>query len=236
MIPPRTTKPVTHHIPDHLYEAFLQNATAFLQNARTGDTAAQRAIEVRLKDRDAGLDSLAYLLRLTLGTSGQCGIVARFLAGLYNGNDFPFNLTELRGLDADLFEHCVATLRLDNEPTVEIHKYIPDGEKVFLKLLQDWDLVKRPAPPPPAADWYNVKYDSYGNAPGYRNYSMFVRLALKNGQPGQSERIELNFNAEDSAQIAQDIMEIHRFAWDQSSRGMPIDLKPSEHRPHWLPK
>jgi hypothetical protein len=97
MIPPRTTKPITHHVPEHLYEAFLQNATEFLQDAHTGSTAAQRAIEVRLKDRDAGLDSLAYLLRITHGSSGQCGVVARFLAGLYNGSDFPFDMTELRG-------------------------------------------------------------------------------------------------------------------------------------------
>jgi hypothetical protein len=234
-MPPRKTKPITHHIPEHLYEAFLQNATEFLQNAHVGSTTAQRALEVRSQDRDAGLDSLAFLLRLTLGSSGQCGIVARFLAGLYNGIDFPFDLTELRAIDADLFEHCMAVLRLDNTPTVEIHKYIPDGDKVFLKMLQDWNLVKRPAPPPTAGEWYNVTYASYGSAPGYRSYSLFVQMDGKDGKP-PGERIELNFTAEDSVRIVQDIIDIHKQAWDRNDRRAPIDIKPGEQRPHWLPK
>jgi hypothetical protein len=119
---------------------------------------------------------------------------------------------------------------------VGIQNYIPDGERVFLKLLHDWNMVKRPAPPPPAPDWYNVRYDSYGSAPGYRGFSMFHRLALKDGQPGQSERIELNFNAQDPAQILQDVFEIHKFVWDDSSRKAPIDCKLGAHRLDWFPK
>jgi hypothetical protein len=233
-IPIRRTKPVTHHVPEHLFEAFLQNATEFLQNARGGSTAAQRAAELRLQDKDAGLDSLAVLIDLTRGDTGQCGVVARFLAGLYNGADFPFDLTELRGLDADLFEHCMAVLRLDNHPEVEIHKYIPDGDKVFLKMLQDWSLVKRPAPPPPPGEWYNVTYASYGNAPGYRSVSLFVQLDGKDGKP-PGERIELNFTAEDAVSIVEDIIGIHKQAWDRNDRGAPIDIKPGEVRPRWLP-
>jgi hypothetical protein len=231
---PRKTVPVTHHVDAHLYEAFLDNARTFLQNARGGTTPQQRAAELRLQDRDAGLDSLRVLVDLTRGDSGQCGIVARFLAGLYNGIDFPFDLSELRALDADLFEHCMAVLRLDNTPTVEIHKYIPDGDKVFLKLLQDWGMVKRPAPPPPAADWYNVTYASYGTAPGYRSVSLFVQLDGKDGAP-PGERIELNFTADDSVRIVEDIIGIHKQAWDRNERREPIDVKPGEKRPRWLP-
>ncbi|HEY6456293.1 MAG TPA: hypothetical protein VIY90_13555 [Steroidobacteraceae bacterium] len=32
-------------------------------------------------------------------TTGQSGRLVRFLAGVYNGQDYPFDLTELRGLD-----------------------------------------------------------------------------------------------------------------------------------------
>ena len=35
-------------------------------------------------------------------TSGQAGRLIRFIAGLYNGYDYPFDLTELRGLDTRL--------------------------------------------------------------------------------------------------------------------------------------
>jgi hypothetical protein len=226
-MPIRRTRPVTHHIDEHLYEAFLQNATEFLQKARGGNTTAQRAIEVRLQDKDAGLDSLFALVDLTRGDSGQCGIVARFLAGLYNGTDFPFDMTELRGLDADLFEHCMAVLRLDRHPAVEIHKYFPNGDEVFLKMLQDWNLVERPAPPPAGGERYIVNYDSYGNAPGYRDVSLYVKFS---DEP-ERHRVELHFSAADAASIAEDIVGLHRRAWEN---GGPIDIQPGEKRPRWL--
>jgi hypothetical protein len=35
-------------------------------------------------------------------TTGQARRLVRFLAGLYNGQDYPFDLSELRGLDTKL--------------------------------------------------------------------------------------------------------------------------------------
>jgi len=159
------SRPITHQVPEHLVDAFLRATVDFFSQAGTGRAASQIAAELRAQDRDAGLDALAFLVNLTQGDTGQCGIVARFLAGLYNGFDFPFDLTELRALDSDLFERCVAVLRLDNTPTVEIHRYIPDGDAVFLKMLRDWDLVKRPAPPPPPGERFTAKYRGTFTAP-----------------------------------------------------------------------
>src|SRR5207249_151353 len=122
-----------------------------------GNTSAQRAAEVRARDRDAGLDSLTHLARIAEGDTGQCGIIARFLAGLYNGTAFPFDLTELRGLDDDLFEHCLSVLRLDNIPATEIHKYFPDGEVRWQRMIKDWGLDKQAPtePEPERGQWYN---------------------------------------------------------------------------------
>lgn len=142
MLAPQKTRPITHHVDEHLVEPFLAAATDFFAQARGSTTSGQRAAEVRAQDKDAGLDSLAHLVELASGDTGQCGIVARFLAGLYNGPDFPFDLTELRGLDADLFEHCMAVLRLGYHPEVEIHNYIPNGSAVFKRMLLDWNLIK----------------------------------------------------------------------------------------------
>ncbi|WP_457912047.1 DUF7673 family protein, partial [Caballeronia cordobensis] len=36
-----------------------------------------------------------HLLDVAEGSSGQARVAAQFLAGLYNGDDFPFSLTEL---------------------------------------------------------------------------------------------------------------------------------------------
>lgn len=229
MIEPINKRPITHQVPEHLVEAFLQTTSEFFQNAHGGTTTAQRAAELRAADRDAGLDALASLVDFTRGHTGQCGIVARFLAGLYNGTDFPFDLTELRAFDADLFEQCLAVLRLDNQPAVEIHKYIPDGDAVFLKMLQDWNLVKRPAPPPPPGDHFHVTYATHGNAPGYRGVTLHVRFE---GAAASVAPTELTFNAADSDSLAQDLLGIHRFVWEDGRE--PIDKQPGEQRPRWI--
>lgn len=99
---------ITSEVPEHLVEAFTHTVRDFFAKSHGGNTSAQRAAEVRAADKDAGLNSLIHLASLAESDTGQASIVARFLAGLYNGIEFPFDLTELRALDADLFEHCLA--------------------------------------------------------------------------------------------------------------------------------
>lgn len=227
------TRTISSKVPVHLVDAFLKNIEEFFAQARGGKTSGQLAAEIRARDEDAGLDALVRLEAIAHGDSGQAGVVARFLAGLYNGDDFPFDLTELRRLDSDLFECCLAVLRLDNNPKVEIHKYLPDGDKRFQKMIRDWNLDNRP-PPPPAPEpgqRYKATYWTHGSAPGYRSYSLSVKVDLADGV---STPIELNFTAEDAATIARDILRIHRFAWYDSSNGMPLDRRPGEEPPRWI--
>lgn len=228
-MPNKDTVEITNQVPKHLVAAFTQMAREFFAQSHGGNTSAQRAAEIRARDRDSGLDSLVHLVRIAEGDTGQCGIIARFLAGLYNGTAFPFDLTELRGLDEDLFEHCLAVLRLDNTPAVEIQDYFPDGEARWQRMLKDWNLDKRPAPEPEPVrgQRYNARYVTHGMAPGYRDITLHVTL---DDDPARELPIELNFNAEDSARIVQDILHIHRFAW---KRG-PIDIKDGEQSPSWL--
>ncbi|WP_342454975.1 DUF7673 family protein [Pseudomonas sp. S11A4] len=49
--------------------------------------------------RAAGIAALHRLLPVAQRCSGQSRIVRRFLLSLYNGQVFPFALTDLRGLD-----------------------------------------------------------------------------------------------------------------------------------------
>jgi hypothetical protein len=84
---------VTSRVPRRLFTAFTQMVSEFFAQSHGGETSGQRAEEVRARDRDTGLDSLVHLARLAEGDTGQCGIIARFLAGLYNGTAFPFDLT-----------------------------------------------------------------------------------------------------------------------------------------------
>lgn len=60
--------------------------------------------------RQAGIEALHRLLPVAQGHSGQSGVISRFLLGLYNGQDNPFEMTELRRIDAVLFDDCIRRL------------------------------------------------------------------------------------------------------------------------------
>lgn len=152
--PIRTTVAVTHHVDAYLYDAFQKNASEFFVRARGGTTAQQRAAEIRAQDRDRALDSLLALVKLAHGDTGQCRTVAHFLASLYNGADFPFDQSELRSVDEDIFEHCMAVLRLNYMAGMEIHRYFPDGEDLFQGILVQWGLVKQRSVTPTAGDFF----------------------------------------------------------------------------------
>lgn len=231
-LPPRpATQSITHQVPAHLVTAFLQTVDAFFAQARGQQTPAQRAEEIRAQDRDAGLDSLAHLLEVAERDLGQSSVVARFLVGLYNGQDFPFDLTELRRLDDDLFEHCLAVLRLD-QARVEVHTYFPDGQARWQRLIRDWGMDKRPPPEPAIAQGPHcaARYRTYAEAPGYRDVTLF--LEVDDGVP-RSAPVELQLSAADSAALAQTLVELHRRAWRDPQRG-PLDRQLGETRPHWL--
>ncbi|WP_350156211.1 DUF7673 family protein [Pseudomonas kurunegalensis] len=92
----------------------------------------------RPTNREAGIQALARLVPIALQDSGQSRTVGRFLLGLYNGPEFPFTLTDLRSLDAGLFDDCLAVLRLDNVPELEVHEYLPKGKMIFNQLREYW--------------------------------------------------------------------------------------------------
>ncbi|KIH84239.1 DUF7673 family protein [Pseudomonas batumici] len=88
--------------------------------------------------RKAGIDALVRLVPVALRDTGQSGVVARFLLGLYNGPAHPFDLTELRRLDVGLFDDFIAVLRLDNTPEQEVHTYLPNGDAIWQELRGNW--------------------------------------------------------------------------------------------------
>ncbi|HEX7906921.1 MAG TPA: hypothetical protein VF534_02355 [Paraburkholderia sp.] len=234
-IPPRPkTHRITSEVPEHLLDAFQRTITEFFANAHGGQTPAQRAAEIRARDRDRGLDSLLQLVDVAEGDTGQAETVAEFLAGLYNGTDYRFDLTALRALDDDLFEHCLAVLRLDHRPDVEVHRYFPDGQQRWQRIIARWNLDKRPAPEPPPVrgERFQARYVTHSEAPGYRHVTLVVAI---DGDPARELPIELHFSAADSEGIACDLVETHRLAWaPREHRDGPIDRKEGERRPLWL--
>jgi len=88
----------------------------------------------------AGVQALHRLTPIALGYTGQSRVVGRFLLGLYNGHDFPFELHELRGLDLPLFEDCLKVLMMDYSPELEVHERVENGDKIFGELMAKWGL------------------------------------------------------------------------------------------------
>lgn len=114
-----------------------------MQNSKAEDRdelfdALVRYQEERPAIRDAGTKALARLVPVALRDSGQSRVIGRFLLGLYNAQAYPFQLTDLRSLDAGLFDDCMAVLRLDNSPEQEVHEYLPRGQMIFNQLREYW--------------------------------------------------------------------------------------------------
>jgi hypothetical protein len=77
-----------------------------------------------------------------LGT-GQARRLVCFIAGLYNGQDYPFDLTELRGLDTELANACLDYLNYDRLGHKEVHKHLANGERDLHTWIERYGLKPR---------------------------------------------------------------------------------------------
>ncbi|MDH1293366.1 hypothetical protein N5C43_19140 [Comamonas terrigena] len=77
------------------------------------------------------LAAIQRLLEIAHRGTGQSRIAARFLLNLYNGDRFPFDLTDFRCLDPDIFKDCLVVLLMDYRPKCQVHVYIKDGQRIW---------------------------------------------------------------------------------------------------------
>ena len=199
-------------------------------------------------DRDIleskGVLALKRLFDVANRDHGQCRHIAHFLLGLYNGERFPFDLTDLRALDNSLFEDCMSVLRMDARVTQqEVHQYFENGGKRFEQLAKDWQIedmaktreqaqlaampVGTPAPLHQGGTW-QAKLYTYGDAPGYRDTSIYVRLG-----EGDNTEVELRLSPADGESVMMHIARVQALAWRDQTRG-PLDQREGEKRPAWL--
>jgi hypothetical protein len=83
-----------------------------------------------------GLQTLRVALESHPGT-GQCRTIARFLAALYNGYEYTFDLTYLRGIDTELANACLAYLNFDRLGIDEVHHFLPGGAQQLNRWLEE---------------------------------------------------------------------------------------------------
>jgi len=77
-------------------------------------------------------------------TAGQSRRLVRFLAGVYNGQDYPFDLTDLRGLDTRLANACLDYLCYDSLGKREVHHHLVGGDRELNRWISDYGI--EPAP------------------------------------------------------------------------------------------
>jgi len=97
-----------------------------LSGKRTRLTTAAEDLNEIMERAMAGLQKIVTAIEENPG-SGQTGRLTRFLAGVYNGGEFPFDLTDLRVLDTELANACIDYLNYDRLAKAEVHTHLPDG-------------------------------------------------------------------------------------------------------------
>jgi hypothetical protein len=125
-------KPDALRKPDPEAEARAKTRFAIMHAEREARAAMLPAI------RAEGEAALRRLLPIAQRDTGQSSVVACCLLNLYNGDRFPFDMTDFRRLDSAVFDDCIAVLKMDVQPAKEVHNYFENGGKIWEKLAADW--------------------------------------------------------------------------------------------------
>lgn len=88
--------------------------------------------------RRRGLISLNRLVTVAQGDSGQSEVCGRFLLSVYNSKAFCFPMNELRRLQDDLWDDCIAVLAMDRSPFAEVHQLVEDGPRLWELFKKKW--------------------------------------------------------------------------------------------------
>ena len=67
-------------------------------------------------------------------------MAALFLAGVYNGQDYPFDLTEFRALDTELANACLDYLNYDRLGAKEVHRHLANGDRDLHRWIEDYGI------------------------------------------------------------------------------------------------
>jgi len=205
----------------------------------------------RLRREEEGFEALQRLYAESLADTTEGAVCARLLLGLYNGQRFPFDLTDLRVLPAPQFEDALAVLRMDARLTrQEVHEYFASGSAKFEDLVRQHrvtDIVRLQgegdgAPTPRAqrgtlrhGDHVSAMLVGCGNAPGYRSVTLTFDCEVVGDERKTvgPVRVELGLDVADGVEVMQHVQHVHAFAWRSLDNG-PLDLRARERQPRWV--
>jgi len=129
-------------IPASQLDEFDRAITAIAAGERPRmDTLARDEGEI-VSRAMAALQRIEVAIEAHPGT-GQARRLVKFLAGVYNGEDYPFDLGELRALDTELANACLDYLNYDRLGKHEVHKHLKNGDRDLHRWLERYDLLPR---------------------------------------------------------------------------------------------
>ena len=98
--------------------------------------ALEHGLDAIMERARGALEMIERSIREHPGT-GQAARLVRFLAAIYNGYDFAFDLTELRGLDTELANACLDYLNYDRLAKREVHHHLAGGDRALHGWMKD---------------------------------------------------------------------------------------------------
>ena len=109
---------------------------------RTRVNAAAQELHEIMERAMMGLEKIVDAIEANPGTT-QTRRLVQFLAGLYNGNEYHVDLTDLRALDTELANACVDYLNYDRLAKVEVHSHLPGGGRQINQWIRDNGVRRR---------------------------------------------------------------------------------------------
>jgi hypothetical protein len=135
--PPRADVMVRFSEPElQAFKAEVRQLLAAVRSRARAEEQTTRQITARAME---ALGVIATAIRSHPG-AGQTRRLVRFIAGCYNGSDYPFDLTDLRALDSPLVRACLDYLDYDRLSIEEIHHHLPGGEQTLHQWLRDYEI------------------------------------------------------------------------------------------------
>lgn len=126
-------------IPLDRMDEYRQMYAEVMRGARPRIQALEHELQQITGRAMLALDVIATAVHRNPGT-GQAGRLVRFIAGCYNGAAYPFDLTDLRGLDTALANACLDYLNYDRLAIREVHHHLPGGDAVLHRWLREYGI------------------------------------------------------------------------------------------------
>ena len=104
--------------------------------------ALEHAEQAVMERARVAIERIERTIREHPGT-GQVGRLVRFLAAIYNGYDFSFDLTDLRSLDTELANACLDYLSYDRLAKREVHHHLSGGDRMLQQWIRDYRVEPR---------------------------------------------------------------------------------------------